>query len=209
VKPKTIITAVVIIALVALAFLFARSCGLGEKYKKLKADYLEAAKVAEADHEIMTNHIGELTNAIGQKDEEIAELKQKEAQYVEKTSTYRSEIARLRADEPVQPELEVEPLVINLREQIGFLNKLVESNLEIIANKDAQIRAWEVKFNAQADISQSWKEAYEREHNLRVQAEGLFKVAEHKAKANSLKSKVATAAVVVAGVVIVSQLVHK
>jgi len=49
------------------------------------------------------------------------------------------------------------------------------------------------RFTAQVAISDEWKSQYEREHTLRVQAEGLFKLSEHSRKLNKNIKNIALA----------------
>jgi hypothetical protein len=128
---------------------------------------------------------------ITRQDEIIAESVVKSAQYVLEMSAYEAELSRLREAEPAQPELEREPLVINLRAQIATLTRAFSLSQAVVAEREGQIVAWSAKYSAQAQISAEWRGAYEREHTLRVQAEDLFKLGERRVGLNKTIAKVA------------------
>ena len=73
-KPKTILTAIVVIALVVFGVSTFRSCKLDKKYRDLKAAYETDRNIAEADHALSIAHIEELNNAIGQANNEVVRL---------------------------------------------------------------------------------------------------------------------------------------
>ncbi|MBV6343484.1 hypothetical protein, partial [Candidatus Magnetobacterium casense] len=100
--------------------------------------------------------------------------------------------------EPSAPELESHPLVVNLRQQIDTLKGMFSLATATIADKDKEIALWEKKFAAQVEISEEWKANYNREHVLRLQAEGLFKMAEHKLNVSRSWGKVKSIATVAA-----------
>jgi hypothetical protein len=175
------------IALLLLALaLLDQSCRSNVALKQAKSDYAELKRITEADHAIQQGIILKAEETIAQKDEEIVRLNASVAHKQTAINQLNARLAEVVGQEPAQPELETQPLVINLRLQIKFLNGLVESNLGIIGDKDRIIQAWESRFNAQVDISEAWKKRYENEHALRVQAEKLFTKSEHARKSNRL-----------------------
>lgn len=192
----------VALALIAtLAFFAVKSCGGPDPaYWVKKALYDQAVKDAAAQHVADMDTIDAQKGTIAAKDAAIAEKDAKITQYVGKVSTLTAELRALQNAEPVQPELEMQPLVINLRAQVGNLSKMLNINLAIIAEKDAIIADWSKKFDAQSVISDTWKQAYEREHRLRLSAEELNKSLEHQGKVSRLYGKFSTAALAAAGV---------
>lgn len=194
----------IVVALVAaLAFFAVRSCGgPDEKYWVKKALYDQFVKDAAARHVTDLATIVTQEGTIAEKDAAIAEKDAKIAQYVGKVSTLSAELVALQNAEPVQPELETQPLVINLRAQIGNLTNLYSISIDIITTKDAIIADWSAKFDAQVVISDTWKQAYETEHRLRLLSEDLNKSLEHQGKVSRLYGKVSMAALAGAGVYI-------
>lgn len=199
-----------VVALVAiLAFLAFRSCGPSDKYIALKATYDQAVKDASAQYAKLLEVNSLQEKVIAAKDAAIAEKDALVAQYVGKVSTLTAELRALQNAEPVQPELETQPLVINLRAQIGNLTKLYSISVSIIDAKDGIIADWSAKFDAQVTISETWKRAYDNEHRLRLMAEGLNKSLEHQAKTSRLFGKLATAGLAGAGVYILISSITK
>jgi uncharacterized coiled-coil protein SlyX len=184
-----------------LAFLAVRSCGgPDERYWVAKATYNRAVADAAAKLDAALGTIALQEGTITAANAAIAEKEAKVAQYVGKVSTLTAELRALQNSEPAQPELETQPLVINLRAQIGNLTESLSINARVIAEKDGIIADWSAKFDAQAIISETWKAAYEREHRLRLSAEDLNISLEHQAKSIRLFGKVSMATLAGAGV---------
>jgi hypothetical protein len=200
---KTKVTAVLVIALAVCCFFWARSCKSDAALRQSKLEYAGYRAVAEADHEIQQGIIKQSLEVIAQQDTKIG-------QYIEEINTYHDEITNLsnRLDElqngePNQPELETEPLVINLRGQIKTLTDMFSLAKQESEAKDRIILAWQDKYNAQVTISEAWKKQYDNEHALRVMAEDLFKSCEHSRKRSQLWGNVKAVAMgVAAGVAV-------
>ena len=90
----------------------------------------------------------EQAEVIAKKDAALAASAVKAAQYVDEIRQNHAELAVLQDAEPVQPELEREPLVINLRAQIASLTLAFDLSQKVVAEKDVQLQAWPEKFNA-------------------------------------------------------------
>lgn len=165
----------VALALAVVALFFAlRSCGgPDERYWIAKATYDQRVKDAAAQHVTDMGTIDTQKGTIAEKNAAIAEKDAKVTQYVDKVSTLTAELRALQNAEPVQPELESQPLVINLRAQVGNLTRMASISINIIAEKDAIIADWTAKFDAQVTISETYKTAYDREHGLRLTSDAL------------------------------------
>ena len=169
-----------------------RSCVAGAKLKQAKADYLELKRITEASEAILSNRIDEKNKAIGVLNNTIVQLNVEKSAKDAEISRLRESLADAVANEPpTTPEIEAMPIVISLRAQIGWLNKLVASNLDIIANREQVIQAWTSKFNEQVDISEAWRTKYENERNLRENCEKLFKLSERSRKYGKTWTKIA------------------
>jgi len=195
-KTKILKWGLIAIAGVVVLGLIDRACLSSARLERAKADYAELKRIAAADKEISDGVIGHMTEIIGQKDEEIAGLKAAKAQTAAKLATVSGELAELRANEPSQPELEGEPLVVNLRAQIAKLTEAFDLSQNTVAIQAQEIEAWKVKFDAAMTIGKEWKAQYDREHILRLASEGLFKISEHRLKVNGLWGKAKTAIIV-------------
>lgn len=186
---------IVIVGLcLAALFLLSRSCGLSSAYKDMRNEYNELKNITAADKKMSDARISELTNAIGQADEVIG---QKERVIAEKSvliSRLSNQLDELIANEPVQPELENEPLVINLRGQINKLSNMYGLSQQVIALQSEEIDVLKGKCIALGAIGNEWKGQYEREHQLRLASEGLVTSLEKRVKSQGLMGKVKTVA---------------
>jgi len=180
VKPKTILTAIVVIALVVFGVSTLRSCKLDKKYRDLKAAYETDRNIAEADKELSVAHIEELNNAIGQMTNEVVRLSEEVLSKRKRISELSNQLDELISNEPVQPELESQPLVISLRKQVSKLTEMYSLSQETITLQTEEIAVLGGKFDAQVLISSEWQSMYDKEHALRVNCEGLLKVSERR-----------------------------
>jgi chromosome segregation ATPase len=205
VKQQNIITVALVAALVVLSIFIFRSCRADERLRKAKLDYAEYRQTVETENELMSNRLDELNKAIGQKDEVIGQLEQEVTGYVEKLRHTTQELTDLQnAEPPTTPEIESMPIVINLRGQVAKLTEMFTLSTAALTlqteRADAlvgQVKLWE-------EVSAEWKAAYEREHTLRVQSEGLFKMAEQRIKMNKFwKTTTAVATGVAAGILLI------
>jgi hypothetical protein len=172
---------------------------------KVKADYAEFKAIAEAADALKQAALLKAEETITQKDAEIAERDKSIVAKNAQVAALKATLHDLQAAEPVQPELEKEPLVINLRAQIGNLSQALSISAEVIALKDGQLAAWSAKFDAQVMISETWRTRYENERTLRGACESMFKTAEHQIKSNKFWRTTA----IVAGAVAVGAILKK
>lgn len=82
-------------------------------------------------------------------------------------------IAELEAAEPVAPELETHPLVINLRAQIAEWKGKFSLAQGAIVEKDKIIFSLRGQLAVQMKLTEEWKANYEREYALRLTSDGL------------------------------------
>ena len=199
--------AVIAALIVASLFLLSRSCGLSDKYKLARDDYRELALITAADKVMSDARIAELNKAIGQADKTIG---QKEAEIVVKNAeivVLSNQLDELIANEPVQPELESQPLVISLRKQVKTLTDLYSISTSIVTLQSEEIAVLKGKCNTLESIVTEWKQSYDREHALRVNCESLLKLSE-KRVSNPWKT-VRNVAVGVAAGIVVKSLIKK
>ena len=194
-KTKTLITAVVVIALVVCTVCVARSCRSDARLRQSKLEYAGYKAIAEADHEISQNHIKELTQIVSYLTNDIAVKESEIAGKDRRIVALSTRLDELQNAEPVQPELESEPLVINLRGQIARLTEMFNLSQEVVKTQGEEIALWAKKYDAQAAISAEWKSEYEREHQLRLMSEGIVSQLESRVRGAKLMNKVAVVAV--------------
>jgi hypothetical protein len=188
--------AVIAALVVASLFLLSRSCGLSDKYKLARDDYRELVLITAADKVMSDARISELTKAIGQANETIVK---KDAELLSKTkqlAAVSSQLDELIANEPVQPELESQPLVISLRKQVKTLTDLYSISTSIATLQSEEIDVLKGKCIALGAIGDEWRGQYEREHALRLSSEKLVVSLEKRVKTQGLLGKVKTIAIV-------------
>lgn len=191
-KFKTI--AIIALCVVASVFIF-KSCRSDAKLKKAKAEYAEAKAVAEADNEASIHRIDELTNNISHMTNEISQLREDVKVKDSRIVALSTRLDELQNAEPVQPELESEPLVINLRGQIAQLTEMFTISEQAGKLKDKEIELWAEKYAAQTAISAEWKKSYDNEHQLRLMSEGIVSGLESRVRGAKFLNKVAVVAV--------------
>jgi len=204
---KKLQPAVIAALVVASLFLLSRSCGLSDKYKLARDDYRELVLITAADKVMSDARIAELTNAIGQADKTIG---LKEAEIVVKNAeivVLSNQLDELIANEPAQPELETQPLVISLRKQVKTLTDLYSISTSIATLQSEEISVLKGKCNTLESIGTEWKQSYDKEHALRVNCESLLKLSE-KRVSNPWKT-VRNVAVGVAAGIVVKSLIKK
>ena len=196
---KKLATPIIILCVVVAGVFVLRSCKFTDKYKQMKLQYEEYRAIAKADNDIQRETIREANKIILDKTAEIRELENTVKQKDRQVRVLSNQLDELKDAEPSQPELENEPLVINLRLQIARLTEMFNLSQNVIAEKDKIILAWEVKYNALERVSEAWRNQYENEAKLRGLAEGLVANLEGQVRRANFKSKVLTVAVVAVG----------
>jgi hypothetical protein len=187
-----------------------RSCKLDKKYRDLKAAYETDRKVFEADHALSLAHIEQLANAVASADKVIV---QKEADIAVKNArilVLSGQLDDLAHAEPSQPELESQPLVINLRGRVAKLTEMFTLSQGVVTLQAEEITALKGKCIALESIGNEWRVSYDKEHALRLSAEKLVLSLEKRVKSQGLLGKVKTVALGVAsGYVAYSILKHR
>lgn len=194
---KKYLTPAVIVALIAASlFLLTRNCGLTDKYKLARHDYEELKKITEADKQLSLAHIEQLNNAIAQANNVIVQKEAEITQKAEQIKVLSRDLADLIASEPSQPELESQPLVINLRGQVSKLTELYSLSQQTVTLQTEEIDVLKGKCIALGAIGDEWRVQYEKEHALRLLSEGLVGSLEKRVKAQGLLGKVKSAVIV-------------
>jgi len=206
---KTIITLVVIACLIISMLFVARSCKLDSKYRELKLQYAGYRAIAEADHELTMKRIALLSGEIVMRDKSIAEREEIILVKNQRIAEVSAQLAELQNAEPVSPELESHPLVVNLRGQISQLTEMFTLSQNVVATQRQEIEELGGKCIALESIGDEWEQAYEREHALRVQAEEVFKVCEKRLRMNKGWGTAKTVLIVAAGAYIAGNAIRK
>jgi len=170
---------------------------LHDKYSIAIGKYEEALTQERVNGKALTTQIAQMTAIVGQKDKEIAEK-------VEVIGHMTNAIGRKDSDltELVQKlhKLEVSgdlpAQVANLKEQVKAWSEKFSLAQSVIAEKDAIIADWAVKYNAQVTIGDTWKQKYEGETRLRTLAEKGWKASERRLRWTRVMSNVKSGLIV-------------
>ena len=204
----------ILLALACLGWLamLAKSCRTSQQLREAKLAYQAYRQISIADTEMKKAQIAALesrqselmgqidsTNTvIAARDEEITLQKKKFAEIVGQTEILRTE---------VQPVIDANP---KLREFVAGLDATILAQSWLIVEQDKQVASLkerivldDERFNNQVQISEEWRGMYEKEHNLRLLAEDMFKSCVKQQKKTNLWGNVKAVAVGVAvGVVV-------
>ena len=191
-----LILAFCVVGLLALIY---QSCTVDATAEYYKGKYAAEMELRSAENDIHSARIEELLIVIEARDTEIESLIETRIENERERIVLLARIERLQAEEPVQPELETEPLVINLRAQILELTLVVDTQEQIIQGSNKIIFNLTEKYNAQVGISDSYRSMYENEQALHRLAIDRLKIADKKIASLRFTGNVKNTLVVVAG----------
>ena len=209
---KKTITVVLAIALVVACVFLDRSCRHNKSYKERMRQYEKAVNIVTADNfmarerikgleEIQGNLQGEIDSAntiISQHEVTIEQLRGK-------VNVANANTAKLRTE--VQPVLDQNPkvaeLVASLDAGIALRDSLITDQQKLIFTLKERIVLDDTRFDNQVKLTNEWHGMYDREHELRLLAEDMFKACVKQQKKTNLWGNVKAVAVgVAAGVVV-------
>ena len=195
IKFKTVFVVAGLIILTAIII------GALDNYYDTKSDELRGyyeGKLAEHTVEaaILTEEIAHKTRYIGQLEAENILLIETRIRDERKANLLLAEVERLQATEPAQPELEREPLLLNLREQIHKLTLAVNSQEQIIQGNDKIIFNLKQTYSSQLIISGNYLSLYESEKELHSLALTRLAVTESRIRGLRFGSKFKTGVII-------------
>jgi len=191
-----LILAFCVVGLLALMY---QSCTVDATAEYYKGKYAAEMELRAAENDIHAKHIEELGIEKEVLDMEINQLKEENAAIDNDRRVTKKKLADVLAEEPVQPELEEEPLVINLRQQVRLLTFVLEGAEKELENKDKIIFNLTEKYNAQVGISDSYRAMYENEKELHRLAIDRLKIADRRIASLRFTGNAKNVLVVVAG----------
>jgi len=165
---------------------------LGNKEDELRGYYEGKLAEATAEKAILTEEIAHKTAYIAQIDAENEILLETRVHDERRLLVLLAQVEELQAEEPIQPELEIEPLVVNLRLQIERMTLVIERQEKIIIGNDEMIFNLTQKYSAQLIISEDYKKLYENESELHSLAVKRLTVSENRIKGLRFGSKIKT-----------------
>lgn len=152
------------IGLILAIFFTARACKLTDKYSRLEGRYQEMLRISKIDSEILNKTIAEKEKAIAELDKKLITSTQVVSNLTEAIGKKDFDLVGLDAKlKDAKTDSERVPI---LTAQVNVWAEKFNLAQKAIAEKDAQIAAWESKFNAQVTISESWKQKYEDQVRL-------------------------------------------
>ena len=169
---------IITVAVIIIALLFYDSCRANTKSEYYKGKYEAEYTLREAENSAATERIEYLEGEIEGRDAEIHTLIETRIEHERNMSLLYAKYELLLHDEPEQPELESEPLVVNLRAQVRQLSLVIDSQELIIQGNDEIIFNLTQKYQAQLKISGEYKKMYDSEVALHVLAIKRLKVAD-------------------------------
>jgi flagellar biosynthesis chaperone FliJ len=172
----------------ALFVYLGRSCSIYDKYSKLRGEYEALKKVAMADAELADRVIKEQDKIINEKDDLLADIAKSLNKKTDEAKGLDKQLVRLKED--YRGAVNDAAKVKNLEEQVVVYEQKLTLAYSIIEDKDKEIGAWKLKFDAQVKISDEWKTKYEKERALRTLAEKTLALADRKMRAASLTNRV-------------------
>lgn len=195
-KKKKIITigAIMLIVIAGLFVLAQKSCNLYDDLSVLKGENQALKKITE-DMEVFNQEFRD------EREEEIAELRGEIDSLNTKIS---SNETKLKVKNQVIDDLEMEfftltdkdEKIVNLQTQVEKWKEKFSLAEVIIADQKKQITNWKSAFDAQVEISEKWRESYEREQALRKHGEMLYAEAEKRIGFMRFKIKVGKVVIV-------------
>jgi hypothetical protein len=183
-----------------------KSCQIAGKYGELKAKYDEAKKVAEADHEILTNTIAEKGKEIDKLTKDIAIIIANSHKPTPAEIAKDKELAELRKSWA--------NLSAECQARLHELDKVWSDKFDLTVKRYEGViftlnSTWSKKFDAQVVISQSWEKKFNIEHSLRLLADTALGAADAKIRILQFGGNIKTILVVVASGYIGYRLITK
>lgn len=139
-----------------------RSC-TDDKYVRLTEEYNLLKAMTDIEKLALTEEIDNREKYVTLIEKENEILIETRIRDERRSSLLLAEIDVLKAAEPIQPELESEPLVVNLREQIYKLELAVVAKEAIIRGNDKLIFNLKQTYSSQLVISENYKKLLDNE----------------------------------------------
>jgi chromosome segregation ATPase len=172
---------------------------LRDKYSIAIGKYEEALTQERVNGKALTTQIAQMTAIVGQKDKEIAEATKQIGHLTDAVGRKDSDLTELvQKLHKLEVSGDLPAQVANLKEQVQAWSEKFSLAQTVIAEKDAIIADWTIKYDAQVTISESWKQKYEGETRLRTLAEKGWKASERKLRWTRIVGNVKTGLVLAA-----------
>lgn len=176
-KTRTLATVVIgLVVLLTLGFLADQACNvLPGRLQEAEARYRAAVAVAAEKDAQAAEARAALVAAIAEREAMEAALKAEVAQANSELAVVSQQLEALQGQEPpTTPDIEAMPIVISLRAQVRTLSEGFSLAMETIKKQEERIVLLERDKADLLSLVGSWKAQYEREHSLRLAAEGLY-----------------------------------
>lgn len=202
--PAVVVVVVVVVVLMIIAI---NSCNVIDKLSEKNGEYKATVETVTKEKENLLKDIDAQKAIITAKDTEIADYKTKAAEKEGKIKELDNQLPQIsEAIKTAKTDTERIPL-FEKKVEI-WTGKFTLSNSEI-EDKNKEIAAWEVKFNAQVKISIDNKTGWDNAENKALKCEAVQLELEKRLKKARFFSKVKTGLVAVAAGYVVYNLIKK
>ena len=161
-------------------FMLTRACGGDSEGEYWKGQYDALKEKADITRDILLADISDQREYIEKLEETNILLIETRIRQERRISVLEFERQDLVTSEPSQPELESEPLVVNLRAQIKKMSLIIYEQEQIIQGNDKIIFNLKKQYSAQLTISEDYQKLYENEQRLHSLAVKRLSVSENR-----------------------------
>jgi len=165
-KKRLIIFFVVAVVVLTVLLLVNRACTSDADSQYWKGQYDSLKEITDAKSDKLLADIDKWKRYVEQIEAENIILLETRIVNERRITLLSAQREKLVTEEPSQPELESEPLVVNLRMQIEKMALIIYKQEQIIQGNDKIIFNLVEKYEAQLIISEDYQELYESEKNL-------------------------------------------
>ena len=173
---------IIALAVLTVAVLVNRACTSDSKAEYWKGQYDSLKEITDIESDILLSDIDKLNGVIEDAQKEIELLIITRVDQERRILLLTAQREDLVTEEPEQPELESEPLVVNLRAQIERMSLIIREQELVIHGNDKIIFSLKEQYSAQLKITEDYQKLYENEKRLHSLAIKRLSVTENRVR---------------------------
>ena len=173
---------IIALAVLTVAVLVNRACTSDSKAEYWKGQYESLKELTDVEKDILLADIGHKNKVIEDAQKEIELLIITRVDQERRILLLSAQREDLVTEEPEQPELESEPLVVNLRAQIERMSLIIREQELVIHGNDKVIFSLKEQYSAQLKITEDYQKLYENEKRLHSLAIKRLSVTENRVR---------------------------
>ena len=173
---------IIALAVLTVAVLVNRACTSDSKAEYWKGQYESLRELTDVEKDILLADIGHKNKVIEDAQKEIELLIITRVDQERRILLLSAQREDLVTEEPEQPELESEPLVVNLRAQIERMSLIIREQELVIHGNDKIIFSLKEQYSAQLKITEDYQKLYENEKRLHSLAVKRLSVTENRVR---------------------------